>query len=256
MNNLFSVFDPTITWFGISVTLNWVSAARATLIFVSRFWKVLSKIPKIYYRVIKALEQEITINLGRLPTPGLTHLIVSLFMFIRLNNYLGLTPYTFTRTRHLSFTVSLALILWLRLIIIRITKSLGHILVHFVPLGTPYLLIPLIVIIELIRNVIRPLTLSVRLAANIVAGHLLLTLISRSVIRLHARIIGLGLVGLGLLIILENAVALIQAYVFRILPSLYLAESNKALLHYLNNDFTIYYTIFFIIKIKFLLPLA
>lgn len=112
-----------------------------------------------------------------------------------------------------------------------------------VPLGTPNILIPLIVLIELVRNIIRPLTLSVRLAANIVAGHLLLTLISRAINPFSSRIWILILLALGILIILENAVALIQAYVFSILPSLYVREANTSKLNYLNNS-VIHYLFF------------
>lgn len=103
------------------------------------------------------------------------------------------------------------------------------------PLGTPYPLIPLIVIIELIRRVIRPLTLSVRLAANIVAGHLLLALISGTINPLNSLTV-LILTGVVTLMVLENGVALIQAYVFRILPSLYVNEVNSIKLNYLNNS--------------------
>lgn len=96
-----------------------------------------------------------------------------------------------------------------------------------VPLGTPYALIPFIVLIELVRSVIRPLTLSVRLAANIVAGHLLIVLVRRPMISIRLNFIGLVLSALLLLIILELAVSFIQAYVFRTLISLYVIEVNS-----------------------------
>jgi len=101
-----------------------------------------------------------------------------------------------------------------------------------VPLGTPGPLIPLIVLIELIRNLIRPLTLAVRLAANMVAGHLLLTLISRAINPTTLGLRRLSLVGVLSLIVLENGVALIQAYVFSILPSLYIADVNSTSINY------------------------
>jgi F-type H+-transporting ATPase subunit a len=102
----------------------------------------------------------------------------------------------------------------------------GQALAHLVPVGTPYILMPLIVIIELVRSLIRPLTLAVRLAANIVAGHLLMTLISSPLVHSEPLASRLILSGLILLIVLESAVAFIQAYVFRILRALYLGESN------------------------------
>lgn len=100
-------------------------------------------------------------------------------------------------------------------------------LAHLVPLGTPYPLTPFMVIIEIVRNVIRPLTLSVRLAANIVAGHLLLTLLSSQSLNPSYLIIALVLSALILLSVLETAVALIQAYVFSLLSALYLNEVNS-----------------------------
>jgi len=90
--------------------------------------------------------------------------------------------------------------------------------------GTPRFLIPIIVIIETIRNIIRPITLSIRLAANIVAGHLLLTLLGSQGPNLIIINLILLIVGIILLLLLEVAVACIQSYVFTILSSLYLNE--------------------------------
>ena len=95
------------------------------------------------------------------------------------------------------------------------------------PLGTPYALIPFMVVIELIRSLIRPGTLAVRLAANIVAGHLLLTLLGSLAPQVNLIILIALLSGLVLLITLECAVALIQSYVFSILITLYIEEVNS-----------------------------
>jgi len=97
-------------------------------------------------------------------------------------------------------------------------------LAHLVPLGTPSFLIPVMVIIETVRNIIRPVTLSIRLAANIVAGHLLLTLLGSQGSRVSRIILVILIISLVLLLILEVAVACIQSYVFTILSSLYLNE--------------------------------
>jgi len=103
-------------------------------------------------------------------------------------------------------------------------------LAHLVPSGTPYVLMPFMVIIELIRNIIRPLTLSVRLAANIVAGHLLLTLLSSQCSNVLLVVLLPLITALVLLAVLESAVALIQAYVFSVLSTLYVAEVNSSAL--------------------------
>jgi F-type H+-transporting ATPase subunit a len=100
-------------------------------------------------------------------------------------------------------------------------------LAHLVPLGTPFALMPFMVLIELIRNFIRPLTLSVRLAANMVAGHLLLTLLRSQAPNSNLIVISLLIAALVILGVLESAVALIQAYVFSVLSTLYVTEVSS-----------------------------
>ena len=95
---------------------------------------------------------------------------------------------------------------------------------HLVPTGTPRFLIPIIVIIETVRRIIRPATLAIRLAANIVAGHLLLTLLGSQGPILSTISLIILIVALILLLLLEVGVACIQSYVFTILNSLYLNE--------------------------------
>merc|ERR1711970_576878 len=107
-------------------------------------------------------------------------------------------------------------------ILLSILFQYNNLLAHLVPLGTPSFLIPVIVIIETVSNVIRPITLSIRLAANIVAGHLLLTLLGSQGPGVSGLILIILVISLILLLIL--AVACIQSYVFTILSSLYLNE--------------------------------
>lgn len=108
--------------------------------------------------------------------------------------------------------------------LISIVYQYNNLLAHLVPTGTPRFLMPLMVVIETVRNVIRPATLAIRLAANMVAGHLLLTLLgSQGPALALASLMGL-FIGLVLLLLLEVAVACIQSYVFTILSSLYLNE--------------------------------
>ena len=109
-------------------------------------------------------------------------------------------------------------------ILLSILFQYNNLLAHLVPLGTPSFLIPVIVIIETVSNVIRPMTLSIRLAANMVAGHLLLTLLGSQGPRVSGLILIILVISLILLLILEVAVACIQSYVFTILSSLYLNE--------------------------------
>ena len=162
-----------------------------------------------------------------LSNPGVIVLPISIFLFIMLNNTFGLVPYIFTSSRHMTFTISLALPLWLGHIIFARIKTPTSVLAHLVPLGTPPVLMPFMVLIELTRRVIRPLTLSVRLAANIIAGHLLLSLLAGQAESTTLVVLSLVISCLVLLCILECAVSLIQAYVFRVLSSLYINEVNR-----------------------------
>lgn len=171
--------------------------------------------------------------------PGTIFIYISIFFFIIFSNFIGLFPYIFTRTSHLSITLTLALPLWLGRIFISIIYQYNNLFAHLVPLGTPRFLIPVIVIIETVSNVIRPLTLSIRLAANIVAGHLLLTLLGSQGPSLSIMNLTILFIGLYLLLLLEIAVACIQSYVFIILNSLYLNELmrnnfNKIIIKYIK----------------------
>nr|ALU86583.1 ATP synthase F0 subunit 6 [Rastrelliger kanagurta] len=155
-------------------------------------------------------------------------LLTSLMVFLISLNMLGLLPYTFTPTTQLSLNMGLAVPLWLATVLIGMrnqpTESLGHLL----PEGTPTLLIPVLIIIETISLFIRPLALGVRLTANLTAGHLLIQLIATAaavLLPLMPTVAILTGILLILLTLLEVAVAMIQAYVFVLLLSLYLQEN-------------------------------
>ena len=233
MNNLFSIFDPNVNWANIG--LNWVRSLIVILWIPRIFWLTKSKIVTILSLTIKSLAAEYRLNFGPVNSPGHTHWAITLFLIILLNNLAGLTPYTFTATSHLSFSVRIALTMWVGYMLYRMVINIGRFLAHLVPTGTPYVLIPFIVLIELVRSVIRPVTLSVRLAANLVAGHLLITLVRAPIVRSGFIRLVILLTCLYFLIILESAVAFIQAYVFRMLRTLYLAEVNDRKFNYLYN---------------------
>merc|ERR1712154_494340 len=173
--------------------------------------------------VITYIERELRAVLGSLSMPGSSSVFISMFIFIIFSNFIGLCPHIFTRSSHLSITLTLGLPLWLGRMLISLIYQFNNVLAHGVPSGTPGPLIPIIVIIERVRNVIRPGALSIRLAANIVAGHLLLTLLGGQGPLLRRPLIICLMFGL-ILLILEVGVACIQAYVFTVLSSLYLNE--------------------------------
>lgn len=183
--------------------------------------------------MLNFLHSQFELNLLKIRSPGHSLWLVSCFIYIFLNNFLGLLPYVFTASSHLVFSLRFALLSWFTYYLVYLLKELRGFLAHLVPLGTPYPLIPLMVFIELIRGLIRPLTLRVRLVANIVAGHLLMVLLSSPLAGVDWVRGVLGLTVLVLLLILERGVSVIQGYVFSLLSSLYLAESNGRQLNYL-----------------------
>nr|YP_004347618.1 ATP synthase F0 subunit 6 [Omegophora armilla]BAK10034.1 ATPase subunit 6 [Omegophora armilla] len=155
-------------------------------------------------------------------------MFASLMVFLISINMLGLLPYTFTPTTQLSLNMALAVPLWLATVIIGLRKSTTAALGHLLPEGTPIPLIPALVIIETISLFIRPLALGVRLTANLTAGHLLIQLIATAafvLLPLMPTVAIMTTILLFLLTLLEVAVAMIQAYVFVLLLSLYLQEN-------------------------------
>nr|YP_009918527.1 ATP synthase F0 subunit 6 [Delichon urbicum]QLX47449.1 ATP synthase F0 subunit 6 [Delichon urbicum]QLX47640.1 ATP synthase F0 subunit 6 [Delichon urbicum]QLX47791.1 ATP synthase F0 subunit 6 [Delichon urbicum]QNH68863.1 ATP synthase F0 subunit 6 [Delichon urbicum]UFP91272.1 ATP synthase F0 subunit 6 [Delichon urbicum] len=155
-------------------------------------------------------------------------ILTSLMIFLLLINLLGLLPYTFTPTTQLSMNLALAFPLWLATLLIGLRNQPSISLGHLLPEGTPTLLIPALVLIETTSLLIRPLALGVRLTANLTAGHLLIQLISTATVVLSSTMPAISLLTLlilFLLTILEVAVAMIQAYVFVLLLSLYLQEN-------------------------------
>nr|AYD74949.1 ATP6 [Dicrurus adsimilis]AYD75024.1 ATP6 [Dicrurus adsimilis] len=155
-------------------------------------------------------------------------ILTSLMMFLLLINLLGLLPYTFTPTTQLSMNLALAFPLWLATLLTGLRNQPSASLGHLLPEGTPTPLIPALIMIETISLLIRPLALGVRLTANLTAGHLLIQLISTATVTLASTMPMISLITLlvlFLLTILEVAVAMIQAYVFVLLLSLYLQEN-------------------------------
>nr|WDE78616.1 ATP synthase subunit 6 [Regulus satrapa] len=155
-------------------------------------------------------------------------ILTSLMIFLLLINLLGLLPYTFTPTTQLSMNLALAFPLWLATLLTGLRNQPSASLGHLLPEGTPTLLIPALILIETTSLLIRPLALGVRLTANLTAGHLLIQLISTATMVLLSTmpvVSLLTLMVLFLLTILEVAVAMIQAYVFVLLLSLYLQEN-------------------------------
>jgi F-type H+-transporting ATPase subunit a len=150
--------------------------------------------------------------------------IFTLFLFILFANLLGLIPYSFTVTSHIIITFALAAVVFIGVTTIGIVRHGFHFLRLFVPEGVPLLLLVVLVPIELLSYFIRPFTLSIRLFANMLAGHTMLAIFggfaaSIGLLAFFPLAINIALVGLELL------VAVLQAYVFAILSCLYLHDA-------------------------------
>nr|YP_010414445.1 ATP synthase F0 subunit 6 [Kusala populi]URW11945.1 ATP synthase F0 subunit 6 [Kusala populi] len=215
MSNLFSVFDPCTG----SLSLNWISTLIFIMVMPLKFWLIPNKINLVFSMLMKTLQKEIS---TLMPYKGTTLIMLTLFMYILINNLMGLLPYVFTSSSHLIYSLSMALPLWFSFMIYGWVNKYNSMFSHLVPTGTPPILMPFMVMIETVSNIIRPGSLSVRLTANMIAGHLLMSLLGNNtgsmMLMISTMVIYLGLM------IFELAVAMIQSYVFMTLSTLYSSE--------------------------------
>ncbi len=150
--------------------------------------------------------------------------IFTVFMFVLVGNLFGMIPYSFTFTSHIVVTFTMALVVFIGVTIIAIAKHKLHFFSFFMPPGVPMVMAPLLVPIEIISYLSRPISLSVRLFANMLAGHTLLKVFAGFVISLGM----FGVFPLAFVVALtglEIVIALLQAFVFTILTCLYLNDA-------------------------------
>lgn len=216
--NIFSIFDPSNYY----ITTAWLILIIPILM-AQRMNLKISKTRELMKTIINIMIKElIEINKKR-EIKGTSKTIRNIFIMVIIINIIAIIPLNFTPTAHISICVAIRMTIWTSRIINAIINSTKNTLLHLTPIGTPIPLINFIVLIEIVRNIIRPITLAVRLTANIVAGHLLLSLLSNfsiiSIINATTR-----LVPMLTLVSLEIAVAIIQAYVITTLVCLYYKE--------------------------------
>lgn len=151
--------------------------------------------------------------------------MLTLFMFIITCNLLGMIPFSFTVTSHIAVTFAMAITIFTAITLLGFFKHGFHFLTLFVPKGAPMFLAPLMIIIEFIAYLVRPISLSIRLAANMMAGHIVMKVIA-SLILMFGIIIGLlPFALLTILVGFEIFVAVLQAYIFTILTCVYLSDA-------------------------------
>nr|WRQ18242.1 ATP synthase F0 subunit 6 [Multinervis sp.] len=215
MMNLFSVFDPCT---GI-LSLNWVSSSIMFLIVPKKFWLSMNTYNMIMKMITTQMKKEIK---SSIKYNGASLMFITIFLFILINNMMGMLPYVYTSPSQLVFSMSLSIPMWLSFMTYGWVNKTKSMFTHLVPMGTPNLLMPFMVMIETISNLIRPISLSVRLSANMIAGHLLMSLLGGNFLSMKYLIL-MSLLFM-MLMVFEMAVAIIQSYVFMTLTTLYSSE--------------------------------
>nr|YP_010332276.1 ATP synthase F0 subunit 6 [Rhopalosiphum rufiabdominalis]UNH85026.1 ATP synthase F0 subunit 6 [Rhopalosiphum rufiabdominalis] len=214
--NLFNIFDPSTTIFNLE--MNWISTLLIILFMPNFMWILPNRMNWLLFKMFNMLNNEMLMLYKMKKTKSPAFLFISLFMFILLNNFFSLFPYIFSSSSHMVFSITLALPFWMFFIILSTCKNTKNMIAHLIPLNTPIYLAPLMTIIETMSIIIRPMSLSIRLTANLIAGHLLMTLLNFNSLMIIIIFIQM------FMMIFELCVALIQSYVFSILSSLYSSE--------------------------------
>nr|YP_514792.1 ATP synthase F0 subunit 6 [Sepioteuthis lessoniana]BAE80058.1 ATP synthetase subunit 6 [Sepioteuthis lessoniana] len=224
MVDIFSSFDDhNSTLFSMHM-MTWIISLWSLFFINSSFWINPSNLSNLMNMPKQAINIQTTrsfsMNLG-----GFSLIVSALFITIINFNMLGLMPYVFSTTSHLAMTFSLSLPLWFSLIISSYSNNPYSSLAFMLPMGTPTFLIPFLPIIESLSILVRPITLSIRLAANISAGHIILTLIgdylmismlsNNMTVSFIVMLIQIGY------FIFEIGIGIIQGYIFSLLITLY-----------------------------------
>nr|ALO64672.1 ATP synthase F0 subunit 6 [Lasioglossum fulvicorne] len=218
--NLFSIFDPSTNNF---MSLNWLIMFMPLFLLNWPYWLYPSRLSMFWFLMYNMIFQEF-INLSKKKIASNIIIFLTIMMLLMVLNLLSLMPYIFTPSSHLSINLSLSLSLWMSFMLYGWMINTNKMFTHLLPMNTPNMLMIFMIMIETISNFIRPWTLAIRLSANMLAGHLLLSLLGSTLESVPYMIL-LFLIQ-NLLIILEISVSIIQAYVFAILTLLYFNESN------------------------------
>nr|YP_010381635.1 ATP synthase F0 subunit 6 [Symplana brevistrata]UDL72010.1 ATP synthase F0 subunit 6 [Symplana brevistrata] len=214
MTSLFSSFDPSSSF----MQMNWMMMTLPTILMPMNFWMKKSRLLMFKTNFLKKLFMEFYNSSNH---KEMMYLSISIMIFILLNNFMGLFPYIFTSTSHISISMSLSIPMWMTFMIYGWTKFSDSMFKHLLPTGTPTPIMPMMIMIETTGNIIRPISLSVRLTANMIAGHLLMTLLGNmNSIKMMLLILPIQI----MLMLFESAISIIQAYVFSTLITLYSSE--------------------------------
>lgn len=214
ITNLFSIFDPSV----LSFRLYWASVILPVF-FIFLFSFNLGVLKNLIHYAFGFLTSEMSqLSMGKEIT---FRLFFSLFFVILSLNFGSLLSFIYPPTSQVSIIVPISLMFWRTPFLFRWFIGTTGAIKSLLPQGTPYVLVPFIILIEIVRVLIRPVTLSVRLTANITAGHLLLSILVNYYIEINSLFITIPIL---LMDLLEIAVSLIQSYVFFTLVLMYSSE--------------------------------
>nr|YP_009192148.1 ATP synthase F0 subunit 6 [Chaetopterus variopedatus]ALO81670.1 ATP synthase F0 subunit 6 [Chaetopterus variopedatus] len=231
MMDIFSSFDPrdfpSIFSFSLPNILPWVISLLITPMIFHHLWTTPSRLNVTLFSPLTFMMSQVT-KLTGIHLAGFASTVAALFIFLMLINLLGLAPYIFGLTGHIVVSLALSLPIWLSLIMSAIMFSPSSWAASFLPTGTPPALSSFLILIEAVSISVRPITLAVRLTANITAGHTILGMVgiyaSSALLTLSASsFLVLFTFHFGYMIF-EFGVAMVQGYIFCLLVSLYSNE--------------------------------
>jgi len=225
--DIFSSFDDNNQVFMSLYFLIWAFSLSIILIFSSNYWVRAPRWVIIIHTFKDTISSQVFRSFG-LNLGGFMNVITGLFVFLIFLNLRGLIPYVFSPTSHLAVSLSLGLPLWLSLLVSGVFYRPPSVIAGLLPIGAPAPLNPFLVLIESVSILVRPITLSVRLMANMRAGHIVLTLVGNYI---TTSLLTAGLFSTVLLVsiqvlysVFEFGIGIIQAYIFCLLITLYSDE--------------------------------
>nr|QIZ12648.1 ATP synthase F0 subunit 6 [Callochiton steinenii] len=222
--DIFSNFDEqNFTFLSLSCMV-WLMGLLPLFLYNFPYWISESRWNSLLLLPMFFMSSQVMRSYGR-NLNGFINIVVSFFVMLIMINMTGLFPYVFSVSSHLSFALCMAIPFWGSLILSGVKSNFKEVIAHLLPLGSPVALNPFLVLVETVSISVRPITLSVRLVANMSAGHIILGLIGSylsSGIFIYPLLVSLLLMMIQTFYFLfEIAVGLIQAYIFSLLVTLY-----------------------------------
>nr|YP_003434433.1 ATP synthase F0 subunit 6 [Chaetoderma nitidulum]ABM69277.1 ATP synthase F0 subunit 6 [Chaetoderma nitidulum] len=229
--DIFSIFDVNSHTFLSMTQILWLISFWVIFTQNKKFWMFSTWYFTFYTPTQISFQQS---NLISKTLLGFSPIFTPLFIMLILCNLTGTLPYVFSNSCHLILSLSLSSVFWMSSVLLSLKLNFKKTIAHLLPLGTPTILNPFLILVELVSLLIRPFTLAVRLMANMSAGHIVLSLVGTF---LTSSLFSSGILIILLLIqvgyfLIEMGISLIQAYIFTLLVSFY---SEDAICYSDNN---------------------